>query len=115
MIYVDLKELRAQNGGLKQSELADILGCEQSYISQVESGKRNASDGMLDKLKATFGDITAYITESEDAPQTARKVETSKLSKEDFAAQVIRLTSTIDAMEKEIIWLRSMIEKLTVK
>lgn len=35
-----LKELRKEKAGLTQTELSEMLGCPQSYVSKYENGER---------------------------------------------------------------------------
>ncbi len=122
MIYIDLKQIRADNGDMKQSELAEKLGCEQSYISQVESGKRRLSDEMLDKLKAVFGDITSYMSEVPEKPLVQSNSHGDNIGGDKILlgdaekdAAIIRLQAENDALKNEVAWLRTMVEKLSSK
>lgn len=49
-----LKELRKQKG-ISQQRLAELLECTQTHLSLVESGKKNFSSAMLDKLEEVTG------------------------------------------------------------
>ena len=49
-----LKELRVKNS-ITQSQLAEYLGVDQSYISKFESGQRQLSVLSLEKLANLFG------------------------------------------------------------
>ncbi|PZC52360.1 MULTISPECIES: helix-turn-helix domain-containing protein [unclassified Mesotoga] len=49
-----LKELRVKNS-ITQSQLAEYLGVDQSYISKFESGQRQLSALSLEKLAHLFG------------------------------------------------------------
>lgn len=40
--------------GLKQSEAARQLGISAAYLSQIESGVRNATPALLNKMSATY-------------------------------------------------------------
>lgn len=118
MIYIDLKQIRADNGEMKQSELAEKLGCEQSYVSQVESGKRRMSDEMLEKIKQLFGDITAYMT---DVPEKTFVQKNSHgdnivgdkilLSQDAERELILRLQAENARLKDEVEWLRSIVEK----
>ncbi len=48
-----LKELRVKNS-ITQSQLAEYLGVDQSYISKFESGQRQLSVLSLEKLAQSF-------------------------------------------------------------
>lgn len=53
---LDIRKLRDENK-LKQSELAEILGVKQPYISSIERGRYEISDEILERLKDKFPDI----------------------------------------------------------
>lgn len=40
--------------GLRQAEAARLLGCSGPYLSQIESGVRNAGPAMLNKMAAVY-------------------------------------------------------------
>lgn len=61
---LDLRKLRDENN-LKQSELADILGVKQPYISSIERGRYEISHEILERLKDKFPDIQEIKTHSE--------------------------------------------------
>lgn len=118
MLYIDLRKLRFDNSEMKQSDLADRLGCEQSYISQIESGKRKLSDEMVDKLKSEFGDITPYITEIPDGQliqmnQNGDNIGGNKILEEpcNKDREIAVLKAKLDSAMDEIKWLRSLVEK----
>ncbi|OIQ70083.1 hypothetical protein GALL_483100 [mine drainage metagenome] len=50
---VFLKNIRLRNSQ-RQSEMAEIMGYEQAYISSVELGTKPPSQGFLDKLSAIY-------------------------------------------------------------
>lgn len=47
--------------GLKQDEVANSLGVKQSYISKLENGIKNPSNGMLIALAKHYGVTTDYL------------------------------------------------------
>lgn len=53
---LDLRKLRDENN-LKQSELANILGVKQPYISSIERGRYEISKEILERLKERFPEI----------------------------------------------------------
>ncbi len=59
-----LKELRMKNS-ITQSQLADYLGVDQSYISKFESGQRQLSVLSLEKLANLFGLPVESLLEGE--------------------------------------------------
>jgi len=59
-----LKKLRAKNS-ITQSQLAEYLGVDQSYISKFESGQRQLSVLSLEKLANLFGLPVESLLEGE--------------------------------------------------
>ena len=59
-----LKELRVKNS-ITQSQLAEYLGVDQSYISKFESGQRQLSALSLEKLADLFGLPVESLLEGE--------------------------------------------------
>ena len=62
MEQIDLKRLRIDKK-LTQVELAELFGCNQNFISDIETGKKTLPPDKLAILKEKFGDITRYITQ----------------------------------------------------
>lgn len=54
LIGENIKALREQSG-FTQSNLAEYLNVDQSYISKIEKNERSMTSDMLDKLSALFG------------------------------------------------------------
>ena len=85
---IRLKELRlARKPKLTQEELAAALGCAKSHVSEMESGKRNPSHPMLERIAAFFGVSLPELYEIDD--DHARRLRdltamTDGLSEEDF-------------------------------
>jgi transcriptional regulator with XRE-family HTH domain len=63
---IDLRKLRNAKS-LKQSELADILGVKQPYISSIESGRIHISDDVYQRLKYKFPDFEQFIFKNGDS------------------------------------------------
>jgi|GEM_PF-1299297 len=61
-----LKDLRNKRGWT-QEQLADIVGCTKSHISEMESGKKNASSPMLESLATAFDVQVVDLIDSGDA------------------------------------------------
>lgn len=55
-----MKELR-ENMNIGQEELASYLDISQSYLSQIESGNRNLTLSILNKLCALYGCSENYL------------------------------------------------------
>lgn len=65
MKILDLRRFR-KDKNLTQIEIAEIFGCKQNFISQIESGKKSIPADKIDLLQSKYGDISAYITQKED-------------------------------------------------
>lgn len=63
MYKIDLKLFRKQNN-LTQIDVAEILGCKQSFISQIETGYRQIPDEYISILLALDGYNMSAITEN---------------------------------------------------
>lgn len=50
-----LKDFRIENS-LKQSDLQDVLGCKQSFISRVENGREAFPNNFVHKLIEVYGE-----------------------------------------------------------
>lgn len=63
-IYVKLRELRAAHG-LKQKELGEIIGLDQSNISRIEEKGRPIDEVMYQRLVGKFGEVevSRYVGE----------------------------------------------------
>lgn len=65
-----LKDFRVENG-LKQSDLQDVLGCKQSFISRVENGREAFPSNFIHKLIDVYGkDKVARFCESDIEEET---------------------------------------------
>lgn len=54
MNHTKLKEIRLKKG-YTQKELADVLGIDRSYLSQIETGRVNPSLSLLQKISDELG------------------------------------------------------------
>lgn len=68
-----LKDLR-KTRGWTQEELADIVGCTKSHISEMESGKKNPSSPMLESLATAFDVQVVELIDGGDASQDLLKL-----------------------------------------
>ena len=79
-----IKELRTR-AGFNQSIVAEYLQADQSLISKIETGEREASTDILKKLAALFGcKMSAIINDEEDIPCLNVAFCTSGMSKDDL-------------------------------
>lgn len=53
-IWTTIRRLREESG-ISQTQIADYLDIDQSMVSKIESGERNPSIEMIEKLSALFG------------------------------------------------------------
>lgn len=53
-IWTNIRRLRVDSG-ISQAQVADYLDIDQSMVSKIESGERNPSLEMIEKLSALFG------------------------------------------------------------
>lgn len=90
----DLKRFRINNK-ITQKELAELLNCNQNFISRIESGIRQLPQSKLDVLKEKFGNISQYFTE--ELP-TDKKSETDK-------------SVTIESLQQEITFLQERLSE----
>ena len=65
MKIFDLKRFRTDKK-ITQVVLAELFGCKQNFISQIESGQKTLPADKIDILQSKYGDITAYITNKDD-------------------------------------------------
>lgn len=72
MKFVDLQRIRKVKK-MTQQEIADIVGCKQNFISQIENGKDAMPDGWIPILQEALhlDDISDFITDIEDARNIA--------------------------------------------
>ncbi len=83
-IGIKVKTLREQSG-FTQSNIANYLKVDQSFISMVESGKRALTSDMLDKLSALFGvQISAFVDVDVTAKPLTIALRTNEINEEDL-------------------------------
>jgi predicted transcriptional regulator len=91
MKIVDLKRFRRDNK-LTQMDLANLFGCKQNFISQIESGQKQFPPDKVDILTAKYGDISGYITEKEDTIlQGISPQELMETGADAFTKQIIKM------------------------
>lgn len=95
MEVFDLKQFRIDNGNITQVELAEILGCGQNFISNIENGRRNLPPNMKVILQSRFGDITKYYREVSNSDEQisvkATPQEFIGAGAEAFSRQVVKM------------------------
>ena len=65
MLLMTVKEYRKAQG-LTQAQLAEMVGCSQAYLSEIENGATPGRDLIARLLEASSGeiDITAWLRPS---------------------------------------------------
>ena len=63
-IGLRIKELRAERG-VRQEEIANLIGMSRSYFGEVETGKRNVAAVNLEKIAKGLGVSLAEFFDSE--------------------------------------------------
>lgn len=110
---IDLKRLRKEKG-ITQKELAQLLSCGQSFIANVENGRRDLPPVKIEILEKKFGNI-AVITNNieeikpiENKPKTIAPKQHSQTEKMEVSTDI--LFAGADAFSRQLIQL--MNEKL---
>ena len=88
----DLKRFRVDRK-LTQKELAELLMCQQNYISNIENGIKPISKEKLDILQSKFGDISKYYSDISPKQNTILK----KVPPEEF------MLAGADAFSRQIV------------
>ena len=71
--FFTLVELRKTHK-MSQTELAEVLGVDQSYVSMLETGRETASAELLEKI-ATFFDVSIdYLHQDAYTIETAKQI-----------------------------------------
>lgn len=111
---IDLKRLRKEKG-ITQKELAQLLSCGQSFIANVENGRRDLPPVKIEILERKFGNICSYITNDveeikpiENKPKTIAPKQHSQTEKMEVSTDI--LFAGADAFSRQLIQL--MNEKL---
>ena len=69
-----IKELRKQRGWT-QEHLAALIGVVKSHVSEMETGKKNPSGPLLDKLAEVFETTVPNIYDQQDGSDVASLVQ----------------------------------------
>lgn len=97
-----IKELRTK-AGFNQSIIAEYLQVDQSLISKIEKGEREASTDVLKKLAELFGcKVSAIINEEEDISCLNVAFRTNGMSKDDLnsIAVINRIALNLENMKR---------------
>jgi transcriptional regulator with XRE-family HTH domain len=105
-IGANIKRLR-EDRGIKQSEIADLVGMHRSNYSKIENGQREISLAAVDKIADFFNiSIDELIHLGQDIPK--------EISLEDkTTVEQVRLIQELDQEEKSMVY--KMIETFLTK
>ena len=101
-IGIRIKELRTQ-AGFNQSVIAEYLQVDQSLISKIEKGEREASTDVLKKLAELFGcKVSTIINEEEEISCLNVAFRTSGMTGEDLKsiAVINRIALNLENMQQ---------------
>lgn len=97
-----LKELRVK-AGFNQSVIAEYLRVDQSLVSKIEKGEREASTDILKKLAELFGcRVSAIISDDKDISCLNVAFRTNGMSGEDLntIAVINRIALNLENMQR---------------
>jgi len=105
-IGFNIKRLR-EDRGIKQSEIADLIGMHRSNYSKIENGQREISLAAVDKIAKFFNiSIDELVHLGDDIPK--------EVSMEDkTTSEQIKLIQELDQEEKDMVF--KMIETFLTK
>lgn len=105
-IGVNIKRLRTDRG-IKQSEIADLIGMHRSNYSKIENGQREISLAAIDKIAQFFNiSIDELVHLGDDIPK--------EVSMEDkTTTEQVKLIQELDQEEKSMVF--KMIETFLTK
>lgn len=83
-IGAKLKQMREATG-LRQSQVAEYLDIDQSYLSKIENGERAISAEQLEKMAELYGhDLGVFENEAEEPRPVQIALRVRDVSKEDL-------------------------------
>lgn len=97
-----LKELRVK-AGFNQSVIAEYLRVDQSLVSKIEKGEREASTDILKKLAELFGcRVSAIVSDDKDISCLNVAFRTNGMSGEDLntIAVINRIALNLENMQR---------------
>lgn len=97
----DLKKFR-KDFGLKQSDVADIFGISQNFISKIETGKESFPSIHYETLKSKFGEdrIKSYILSESIVSEPNAAYSKNDVINEDDLSHISRLIKTVERLSK---------------
>lgn len=105
-VGINIRRLR-EDRGIKQSEIADLIGMHRSNYSKIETGQREISVAAVDKIAGFFNmTIDELVHLGEDIPK--------EVSMEDkTTTEQVKLIQELDEEEKNMIF--KMVETFLTK
>lgn len=97
MTSSELKKLRIKEG-LKQSDIASILEIKQSYVSDMEQGKKPISKDAIKKLNNHFG-LTYSETDQQDTLVSEPRQPSRGLTSIESAFEIMKMQA--DSLAKK--------------
>jgi transcriptional regulator with XRE-family HTH domain len=96
-VGINIRKLR-EDRGVKQSEIADLIGMHRSNYSKIENGQREISVAAVDKIARFFNiTIDERVQLSNDLPD--------EVSMEDKStAEQVKLIQELDQEEKSMVF-----------
>lgn len=73
-------QMAREEAGLSQEQLASMLGCAQSTLSNYEKGKRRIYLAQLEQIAEVLGKPIEYFLESSTAAENSRKEELKNIN-----------------------------------
>lgn len=101
MASYDLKRFRSDNG-LKQSDLADILGVKQAYISEIEKGKKPLSKEAETLLTNKFPSFGEYIGSEQENDIVDKLIQVVLLQQDSIAKRDEQVDRLITLLENQL-------------
>lgn len=117
MQQIDLKKLRTDKK-ITQAYLGELFGCNQNFISDIENGKKTLPPDKFEILKEKFGDISAYITNKDQAMLAEgnniiqQSGKGNNITQQADGNTVNRFISLLEKKDEQIDRLLTIIEKL---
>ena len=115
----DLKAFRTDKK-LTQKELSNIFGCNQNFISRIESGERPLPADKIPLLASRYGDITKYfreimpitVNQNKNSPNAILGNNNKVTTSADNTALIELYKNRIEALEIENKYLKDRISYL---
>ncbi len=109
----DLKEFRSENN-LTQIELANLFGCKQSFISDIERGKRPMPKQYIDILFDKFGNSKIELHFKDDSPAYKQNISKNTFNEDaENYDSIQKLKSEIKDLKEKLDSRQEVIDQLT--